>query len=60
MSELIESLICPYCKETDFDLIGLKGHLLYDCTVFSETMTPNQAAQVWHKERMARENNPSI
>lgn len=30
-----EDIQCPFCKENDFDLIGLKGHLLYgDCEVF--------------------------
>jgi hypothetical protein len=29
-------VICPFCKEKDFDLIGLKGHLMQgDCEVFN-------------------------
>ena len=27
---------CPFCKEEDFDLIGLKKHLLADCCKFAE------------------------
>ncbi len=26
--------ICPFCGEDDFDLIGLKYHLIYICLVF--------------------------
>lgn len=25
--EIIENISCPFCKEDDFDLIGLKIHL---------------------------------
>jgi len=36
MSE--EYISCPFCKEDDFDLIGLKGHLLNGrCEVFNLT-----------------------
>lgn len=29
---------CPFCKEKDFDLIGLKSHFLAgDCEVFENT-----------------------
>ena len=28
VNESSESLCCPFCKEDDFDLIGLKGHLI--------------------------------
>lgn len=31
---------CPFCGEPDFDLVGLKGHLLFDCQVFESTETP--------------------
>ena len=31
-------VICPFCKETDFDLVGLKSHLLHgDCDIFNKT-----------------------
>ena len=29
-------LICPFCEETDFDLIGLKNHIKNYCRVFRE------------------------
>ena len=29
--------ICPFCGEDDFDLIGLKAHLLRWCKVFEHT-----------------------
>jgi len=32
-------ITCPYCKEGDFDLIGLKHHLTYYCQVFKDTLT---------------------
>lgn len=31
--------ICPFCDESDFDLIGLKTHLLNWCKVFTDTFT---------------------
>lgn len=31
-------VLCPFCKEFGFDLIGLKSHLLNgDCDVFNNT-----------------------
>lgn len=31
-------ILCPFCGETDFDLIGLKKHLLAGwCEVFNAT-----------------------
>jgi hypothetical protein len=27
-------MICPFCNEEDFDLIGLKWHLLNVCKIF--------------------------
>ena len=30
---------CPFCGEDDFDLIGLKYHLLNYCKIFEETET---------------------
>jgi hypothetical protein len=32
-----ETILCPFCKEPDFDLIGLKSHLLKDCEQFDNT-----------------------
>lgn len=35
-----EQLTCPFCKEDDFDAIGLKLHLLRGwCSVFEDTDT---------------------
>ena len=35
-----DNITCPFCKETDFDLIGLKSHLLNgDCDVFNNIET---------------------
>lgn len=28
---------CPFCGEIEFDLIGLKYHLLFICEIFSKT-----------------------
>lgn len=33
---------CPFCGEKDFDLVGLKSHLLNSCEVFDQTETPLQ------------------
>ncbi len=27
---------CPFCGEDGFDVIGLKGHLVYDCDKYDE------------------------
>lgn len=35
------TISCPFCYEDDFDLIGLKIHLLNGwCDVFNETKIP--------------------
>jgi hypothetical protein len=34
---MTDLLTCPFCKEEDFDLIGLKYHLLSYCEVFEST-----------------------
>jgi hypothetical protein len=36
-SKLAEVNNCPFCKQEDFDLIGLKYHLLTHCQAFDET-----------------------
>jgi len=39
-SETTEYVICPFCKESDFDLIGLKTHLEHgDCEIYNNTET---------------------
>lgn len=32
-------VVCPYCGEKDFDLVGLKNHLLAHCDKFRKTET---------------------
>ena len=35
--------ICPFCDEKDFDLIGLKWHLMSGgCDKFNKTETPHK------------------
>jgi hypothetical protein len=35
------SITCPFCGESDFDLSGLKGHFLSgDCQIYNNTETP--------------------
>jgi len=33
-NEEAEYTVCPFCKETDFDLVGLKVHLTFYCEEF--------------------------
>ena len=33
---------CPFCGENDFDLIGLKSHILNHCEKFDEMESPLQ------------------
>lgn len=34
-------ITCPFCGENDFDLVGLKAHLLNgDCESFAHTLSP--------------------
>jgi hypothetical protein len=33
-------IACPFCGENDFDLIGLKSHLLNHCVEFAHTLSP--------------------
>jgi hypothetical protein len=41
---------CPFCGDKDFDLVGLKGHLLNgDCEEYIHTETPLE--QRMRKER---------
>ncbi len=52
MSELIT---CPFCKEGEFDLIGLRHHLMCGyCQVFEATLTVDQA-----REQRQQEAQPS-
>ena len=31
---------CLFCGDIDFDLVGLKGHIVNSCEVFEQTETP--------------------
>ena len=33
------TVLCPFCGEDDFDLIGLKSHLQHDCTEYQVVET---------------------
>lgn len=34
---------CPFCGESDFDKVGLKGHLFYgDCAEYEQTEPPRR------------------
>ncbi len=35
--EKVENIICPFCGEEDFDLIGLKYHLRFYCEEYFNT-----------------------
>ena len=37
--EKILGIICPFCGESDFDLVGLKNHLQKYCIIYSEMPT---------------------
>lgn len=34
---MVEPLVCPFCREEDFDLIGLKVHLTMHCSAYDRT-----------------------
>lgn len=33
----IKLMTCPFCRESGYDLSGLKSHILADCDVFRNT-----------------------
>lgn len=37
---------CPFCKELDFDLIGLKLHLMGRCEAYFNTPTSDKKLEV--------------
>ena len=43
-----EGVVCPFCGEGDFDLIGLKAHLHTNCEEFEHALTT-------YEERIAGE-----
>jgi hypothetical protein len=46
----MEDLSCPFCGEDEFDLIGLKAHLLRRCDVFDACPSPEAEQQQARKE----------
>jgi hypothetical protein len=38
----VNTTTCQFCGESDFDLVGLKSHLLNYCEQFSETPDAQQ------------------
>lgn len=47
--DLIE---CPFCKEPDFDLIGLRSHFESGyCDVYESTKSCQEEREAWLKER---------
>lgn len=50
--------ICPFCKEEDFDLVGLKHHLTHSCQIYEETLTLNEERALMElKQRTGDKNN---
>lgn len=42
-SDYVEYMVCPFCKDTDFDMVGLKIHLLSGyCEIFDLVETPQR------------------
>ncbi len=39
----MDNIICPFCNEDEFDLIGLKNHFVKGyCSAFNETISVEQ------------------
>lgn len=52
MNENVVYVECPFCEECDFDLVGLKVHLLRGgCKEFDDTESPEQE----HARRLLRQ-----
>lgn len=51
MSELSkDNVTCPFCGESDFDLVGLKSHFMKGyCDQYNETITVEQERAIWHQ-----------
>lgn len=46
----MSDIICPFCKEKGYDLIGLKYHLLQGyCKVFNSVITPEEETALKNK-----------
>lgn len=39
-----EVCVCPFCNETDFDLVGLKIHLMYNCEEYEKINLPQSVS----------------
>ncbi len=40
-------VLCPFCQEGNFDLIGLKHHLENEyCEVYQKTITPEEESRI--------------
>lgn len=51
MSEESPYFPCPFCREGDFDVIGLRGHLVNNyCEVYNTTPTPMEQAMERRKK----------
>ena len=45
IDEQVKYVLCPFCGEDDFDLVGLKYHLMVGyCAVFNETISAEEEA----------------
>lgn len=46
-------MICPFCKEDDFDAVGLKSHLINYCDIFEIVPSPwSEEAKTWKLENV--------
>jgi hypothetical protein len=57
-------LACPFCEETNFDLVGLKYHLRFYCDAFDSTpeLGPRMltGAEIKHLTADAENDGPVI
>lgn len=49
-----EDIKCPFCKETGFDLVGLKDHLFGRCEAYEKTESVAE-----ERERLIKERHPA-
>lgn len=50
----MDNIICPFCNEADFDLIGLKNHLVKGhCDTFNEIISIEQERHLIGKSSKA-------
>lgn len=54
----LDNISCPFCEDTDFDLIGLKSHLLNYCDTFDDVPRPfSDEEKTWIFKEKNDENN---